>query len=254
MKTAVKELDLKRAGKAFSRIFNLLADAVYPRECIGCGRLSDRPGRHICWSCFSRIDLLHSNLCELCGNPLTGSSDSAFICGYCRKRKPVFDRARSAARFSGVVRDILHQFKYQDGLWQISDLTDLLQGALMAQFDYRSIDVVVPVPLYRTRFRDRSYNQSFVLARELAKRIDRRVDGRSLKRVRYTDTQTHYNAAQRKKNISGAFSVVRPEWICGRTVLVVDDVMTTGATLNECAKILRKNGALKVFAISVARR
>jgi len=254
MKTAARELNVKGATKWFTMLFGLLADALYPRECIGCGRLSDRSGRHLCWSCFSRIELLHSNLCELCGNPLTGDADTAFICGYCRKRKPVFDRARSAARFSGVVRDMLHQFKYQDGLWQTADLTDLIHGALMAQFDYKAIDVVVPVPLYRTRFRERSYNQSFVLARELAKRIERRIDGRSLKRVRHTDTQTHYNAAQRKQNISGAFAVERPEWIRGRTVLVVDDVMTTGATLNECAKTLKKSGALKVFAISVARR
>jgi ComF family protein len=185
---------------------------------------------------------------------LTGDAENAFICGDCRKRKPAFDRARSAARFSGVVRDMLHQFKYQDGLWHSADLIDLMHGALIAQFDYKSIDVVVPVPLYRTRFRERSYNQSFVLARDLAKRIDRRVDGRSLMRVRYTDTQTHYNAAQRKKNMSGAFTVERPEWIRGRTVLLVDDVMTTGATLSECAKTLKKSDALKVFAISAARR
>ena len=245
---------VKQSAELISHAVHLVCDAVYPRQCPGCGRLSDRPGRHLCWSCFSEIELLHSNLCERCGNPLTGEADTSFVCGYCRRRKPVFDRARSAARFSGVVRDMLHEFKYRDALWQAGDLTDLMHGALTAQFDFQLIDVVVPVPLYRTRFRERSYNQSFVLARELAKRIERRVDGRSLKRVRHTDTQTHYNALQRKKNISGAFRIERPEWIRGRTVLVVDDVMTTGATLSECAMALKKSGALQVFAISVARR
>lgn len=240
--------------KLLSLAGQMLCDAIYPRECCGCGRLSDRIGRHLCWSCFSQIELLHSNLCELCGNPLTGSAASAFVCGYCRKRKPAFDRARSAARFNGVVRDMLHAFKYKDALWQSADLTDLMLGALTAQFDYQAIDVVVPVPLFKTRFRERSYNQSFVLARELARRLERGVDGRSLQRIRHTDTQTRYNATQRKKNISGAFAVVRPEWIRGRTILLVDDVMTTGATLSECAKELKRCGALRVYAISVARR
>jgi len=254
MKTAARELNMRRSVDWCAEFLGFMVDALYPRVCSGCGCLSDRAGRHLCWSCFSRIELLHSELCELCGNPLTGRADRTFVCGYCRKRRPAFDRARSAARFSGVVRDMLHEFKYRDALWLAGDLVDLLQGALTAQFDYRSVDAVVPVPLFSTRFRERTYNQSYVLARELARRIGRRVDGRSLKRMRHTDTQTHYNAAQRKNNIAGAFSVVRPEWIRGRTLLVVDDVMTTGATLSECARELKRAGALQVLAVSVARR
>lgn len=254
MKTAARELNVTRTFAWCAEFLGSVADALYPRRCPGCGGLSDRSGRHLCWSCFSRIELLHSDLCELCGNPLTGSAESAFVCGYCRRRRPAFDRARSAARFSGVVREMLHEFKYRDALWLAGDLADLLQGALTAQFDCRSVDVVVPVPLFSTRFRERSYNQSLVLARELARRIGRRVDGRSLKRMRHTETQTHYNASQRKNNMAGAFSVVRPEWIRGRTVLVVDDVMTTGATLSECSRELKRAGALRVFAVSVARR
>jgi len=254
MKILDKELKVLRTGRWFPKLFGFVADAVYPRVCPGCGKLSDREERYLCWSCFNKIELLHTALCDCCGNQLTGESRNSFICGCCRKSKPAFDRARSAARFSGVVRDMLHQFKYQDALWLAEDLVDIMHGALMAQFDYKLIDVVVPVPLFRTRFRERSYNQSFVLARLLARRIGRRVDGRSLKRVRHTDTQTHYNAGQRKKNIAGAFRVVRPDWIRGRTVLVVDDVMTTGATISECASALKHSGALKVFTICAARR
>jgi ComF family protein len=152
------------------------------------------------------------------------------------------------------MRDMLHGYKYGNALWLKADLADIMHGALRAGFDISSIDVVVPVPLFRTRFRERSYNQSLVLASALAEMIDRRMDSRSLKRIRSTETQTHYNSAQRKRNIAGAFKVVRPEWVRGRTALLVDDVMTTGATLSECAKTLKKSGALRVFAISAARR
>ena len=254
MKIPIKELCSKGTSKWFSQLFGVVGDAIYPRICPVCGALSDRPDRHLCWNCFSRIDLLKSGLCTLCGNPLTGEPESVFICQSCRQRKPAFDRARSAARFSGVMRDMLHSFKYGNALWLKKDLADIMFGALMAGFEYTLIDVVIPVPLFRTRFRERSYNQALVLASALAALIDRRMDGRSLKRIRGTGTQTKFNSAQRRRNIAGAFKVVRPEWIRGRTVLLVDDVMTTGATLSECSRELKRAGAHQVFAISVARR
>ncbi len=254
MKTATKELYSKRAAHWFSQLFEVVGDALYPRICPVCGTLSDRADRHLCWNCFSRIDLLTAGLCSLCGNPLTGVPASVFICQTCRQSTPAFDRARSAARFSGVMRDMLHSFKYGNALWLKKDLADIMHGALMAEFEYTLIDVVVPVPLFRTRFRERSYNQALVLAASLAALIDRRIDSRSLKRIRGTGTQTQFNSAQRKKNMAGAFKVVRPEWIRGKTILLVDDVMTTGATLSECARELKRAGSHQVFAISAARR
>jgi ComF family protein len=134
------------------------------------------------------------------------------------------------------------------------DLVDLLQGALEAHFRSSSIDVVVPVPLFSARQRERSYNQAGLLAEALACRIDRRFDGTSLVRIRETETQTHFNAVKRRQNMSGAFSVARPEWLRQRSVLLVDDVMTTGSTLHECAKALKKAGACEVWALTIARK
>jgi ComF family protein len=134
------------------------------------------------------------------------------------------------------------------------DLVDLLQGGLEAHFRRSSVDVVVPVPLFSTRQRERSYNQAGLLAEALALRIDRRFDGTSLVRNRETETQTHFNAVKRRQNMSGAFSVSRPEWIRQRSVLLVDDVMTTGSTLHECAKALKKAGASEVWALTIARK
>ena len=148
---------------------------------------------------------------------------------------------------------MVHAFKYDSALWLCADLTDLLEGCLTAHFHADEVDVVVPVPLHPVRQRERSYNQSALLAHELARRIDRRCDARALERVRATETQTHLNAAHRRMNMLGAFRVARPDWVRQRCVLLVDDVMTTGATLDECARVLKKAGARAVWAVTAGR-
>lgn len=230
-----------------------VADGFYPRVCPGCGEVSDRPGRHLCWSCLSRVELYSQSLCERCGRFAEGHVEHAFLCGACRQSKPWFDRARAAGRFSGVLREQVHQFKYSQALWLKRDLADLLQGCLQAHFQPESVDVVVPVPLHPVRQRERTYNQAALLARELAGRLGRRFDGQSLLRTHKTETQTALDAAHRRMNMLGAFSVARPDWVRQRCVLVVDDVMTTGATLNECARVLKKAGARTVWAVTVGR-
>lgn len=166
---------------------------------------------------------------------------------------PAFDKARAAGRFSFELRDLVHQLKYGGATWLAADLADLLEGCVKAHFPAKEVDVVIPVPLHPLRLRERTYNQSALLAGELAKRLDRRFDDRSLARVRQTETQTHFNAKERRKNMAGAFAVVRPEWICKRTVLLVDDVMTTGSTFDACAYALKKAGVRTVWAVSLAR-
>jgi len=189
----------------------------------------------------------------LCGREVEGQVKHTFVCGVCRAVRPHYDRARAAGHFSGVLREMVHAFKYDSALWLCADLVDLLEGCLTAHFHADAVDVVVPVPLHPVRQRERSYNQSVLLARELARRIDRRCDARALERVRVTETQTHLNAAQRRMNMLGAFRVTRPEWVRQRCVLLVDDVMTTGATLDECARMLKKAGTRAVWAVTAGR-
>jgi len=230
-----------------------VADWFYPRICPGCGDVSDRPGRHLCWSCFARLELHTQAHCRICGHPAEGDVAHAFVCSVCTATKPAFDRARSAGRFAGVLREQLHLFKYNNALWLKDDLVDLLYGCLTAHFQPDAVDVVLPVPLHPVRQRERSYNQAALLADALAQRIGRRFDDRSLVRTRKTETQTQFDAAHRRMNILGAFSVVHPEWVRGRCVLLIDDVMTTGATLNECARTLKKAGARSVWTLTVGR-
>ncbi len=236
-----------------SDVFAKITDWFYPRVCPGCGEVSDRPGYHLCGDCFRRINLHDQSVCERCGAPAEGSVAHAFVCGVCRETKPAYDRARSAGHFQGVLREQVHQFKYGGALWLKRELADLLLGCLSAHFSQEAVDVVVPVPLHPVRERERSYNQAALLAEEVASRIGRRCDGRSLVRVKSTQTQTRLDAASRRMNILGAFAVRRPEWVSQRCVLLVDDVMTTGSTLAECARVLKKAGTRTVWAVTVAR-
>lgn len=236
-----------------ARALEWAADAFYPRVCPGCGRLSDRPGRHLCWGCLSGIELFTESLCDVCGAFVSGHVRHRFVCGACRQSPPAYDRARSAGHFTGLLRDLVHRFKYSQALWLKNDLADLLEGCLRAHFDAAAVDVVLPVPLHPVRMRERSYNQAAVLAEALAGRIGRRFDGRSLVRVRQTGTQTRLRARERKENMRGAFCVRRPEWVRGRAALLIDDVMTTGATLDACARALKKAGARRVWALTAAR-
>jgi ComF family protein len=228
-------------------------DVFFPRHCAGCGGAVDRPSGHVCWDCFRRIELHQGSACDCCGLKLDGEIRHAFLCTACRERPPHFDRARSAGRFRGVLRDLLHQFKYGQATWLGSDLAEFLHGCVLAHFAADEIDLVVPVPLHRKKLRDRGYNQAALLAGVLAARLGRPCAGDVLARVRATPTQTRLHADDRRRNVRGAFAARAPGWVRGRTVLLVDDVMTTGATLGEAADTLKRAGAWRVWAATVAR-
>jgi len=230
-------------------------DLIYPRQCPGCKEKPDREKRHWCWDCFQQIEMfpLHGG-CDLCGQRVEGNVTHSFVCGPCQSDRPYFDRARAAADFSGSLREQILAFKYNGALWMQQDLCDILEGAVNAFFQPTVVDVVLPVPLHYLRQRERAYNQSALLAEEIARRIDRRCDTQSLVRVRETSTQTKLDKAHRRANVASAFQVKRPEWVAQRCVLLIDDVMTTGATLDECARVLKKAGARTVWAATIARR
>ena len=230
-------------------------DAVYPRQCPVCGKASDRPRRLLCWHCLSQLEICSAETaaCSICGLIPQGEVGKPFVCGDCRKRRPPFDLARSALDYSGAVRDLLQDFKYNGHIWLTRDFGDILEACARACFDTAKIDVVAPVPLYPAKFVLRSYNQAGLLADELASRLGVEYEGGLLSRLRDTPTQTHLGAGGRHGNIRAAFGVAAPELVEGRTVMVVDDVMTTGSTLGEIARILKKAGAWRVWCLTLAR-
>lgn len=230
-----------------------LLDMLYPRNCMGCGKPSPETFRYICWDCWSDAARIEPPFCDLCGDPVAGTVEHHFTCYACAGEKPFFDAARSAVRYDGVVGEALRQLKYEKALWLAPDLSELLQNCLLAEYGERAFDWVVPVPLHPVRRRERSFNQSAVLAAGLARRIGCRKSSRLLRRILPTATQTNLTAAQRLSNVQNAFQHGSRKLLTGRRVLLVDDVMTTGATVNACANALKKGGARSVHVLTVAR-
>lgn len=226
---------------------------IYPRDCMGCGTPSPDAFRYLCWDCWSDTPRIEPPFCERCGDPVAGTIEHDYICYACTAEQPFFDAARSATRYDGMVGDALRQLKYEKALWLARDMAGLLHGCLMAEYAGQTFDWVVPVPLYHVRRRERGYNQSAILAAELARRIEGRKTSRLLRRIRPTSTQTNLTAAQRLSNVKNAFQHGSQRLLAGRRVLLIDDVMTTGATVNACAKALKKGGAQSVHVLTVAR-
>jgi len=205
------------------------ADIVWPRICpaTGCGRASDRADRSICSRCFAALPYYD--------RPADGIHAHALV-------------------YMPPVDEMILDFKFHKAIWLADDFVDLLEGTVRGMLDADAIDAVLPVPLHPNRLRERGYNQSALLARGLARRLDRRYDARSLLRIRDTLHQTRVDGSDREKNVAGAFIVRDPALVRGRTVLLVDDVMTTGATAQACFRALEKAGATRVLFASVAVR
>jgi ComF family protein len=228
-------------------------DILYPRCCIGCGVTTPETFRYMCWECWSGTIQVEPPFCALCGDPVAGRVEHDFVCYACSAEFPSFDAARSVARYDGVVGEALRMLKYEKAMWLAPDLAVLLHNCLQAEYPSFGFDILVPVPLHAVRRRERGFNQSAILARELGRRLGRSVVPRAVRRIRHTTTQTHLTAKQRLSNVKNAFQSGRGKMLAGQRVLLVDDVMTTGATVNACAKALKKGGAASVHVITVAR-
>ena len=228
-----------------------ILDFIYPRKCEICKRPVDRPGRYLCTDCLNRLPILPSQgVCRICGRDAVGNKGE-FLCEDCRKHKPGFDRAVTAVSFDGEARELVNAFKFRNSLYLLKDLVDLLEGATRARLKVNEIDLVLPMPSTGWHRFLRGYNQCEYLARALAKRLGKRYNRWLLKRVGSPRRQGELNESERLENVIGTFALRRP--INVDTVLVVDDIMTTGATLSECAKTLKKAGVHRVFTASVAR-
>lgn len=230
-----------------------LLDLVWPRTCAVCSRPVDRPGRHLCADCLNRVPFIaQTGACAICGRAIEGGAHE-FTCDDCAAARPAFDRAASAVRFEGRMRELILGYKFNRHLWLLEDFSDFLEAAVRARFDVAAADVVLPMPTTWFHRMDRGYNPCVYLARQLARRIDRRFDGRVLARQGSPRRQSDLAADERFENVKGTFDVRRADWIRGRTVLVVDDILTTGATLSEAAKTLKAAGAVRVWAVTLAR-
>jgi ComF family protein len=214
---------------------------LFPPRCVGCRET----GSLLCAKCRDEFDLVEPPFCPHCGRP----SPRGHLCPLCQRDPLRIDGVRSVAYFDGTLREAIHHLKY----YNKQDLAVPL-GKLMGDYWEKSplpAEIIVPVPLHQDRLRERGYNQAVLLARELGKKIGLPVLQNSLVRVRATRPQVDLNAQERKENVSDAFRCSNVE-LKGERVLLVDDVCTTGATLEACSIALRQVGVRSVWALTLA--
>lgn len=237
------------------RIFLLaeILDLIWPRRCGICSRLVDRSARHICSDCLNRLTFIpHNGCCRRCGRDACGL-DGEFLCEDCREFRPKFDRVASVLRFADEARELVNAYKFRNRLWLVPDFVDWLEAAARARFAVAEIDLVLPMPSTFLHRLNRGYNQCSYLARQLAGRLGRPYMDSLLKRVGNPRRQGGLGEADRRRNVIGTFRVKHPEKVRELTVLVVDDIMTTGSTLSECAAELKRAGASRVWGLTLAR-
>ena len=237
-----------------SEFFHDISDTLFPPLCLSCSEvLKCGPQEVFCPECRGQITFLTGSCCPVCGIIFPDSPAGNHLCGACLENKPWFTTARAAVAFDGVILEAIHQFKYSHNITTGACLARLFAAFNFSGLDFGGFDALVPVPLHTKRLRERGFNQSLILARALGKKYGVAVDFSLLKRRKFTLTQTGLDKKDREKNISGAFAAGSPEKIRGRNLILVDDVYTTGATVNECAKTLIKAGAEQVAVLTLAR-
>ncbi|RYG75260.1 ComF family protein [bacterium] len=232
-----------------------LLDAVFPPHCAGCSEWCREP---FCRFCLPKLKAISAPLCEKCGIPFDPLSFPASICSRCRARQPHFLAARAGFDFEGPVREAIHDLKYHEKTALAPRLAPFLAATLRDDPVLRDLnpDFIMAVPLHRRRLKSRGYNQSFLLARELGLILELPLVD-VVERIRDTPPQVKLKREDRAKNIRDAFQVDLGAFqkIGGksRRFLLVDDVLTTGATLDEITRVLRKAGAGEVGAVTLAR-
>lgn len=227
-------------------------DIVLPPRCLGCGVLVGEPGA-VCPACWGGIDFIAPPMCRCCGLPFDYDEGADAVCGDCARHQPLYGRARSAMVYNDASRRLVLAFKHADridaapawGDWLARAGADLLADA----------DLLVPVPLHRRRLIARRYNQAALMAQALGRISGLPVSIDALRRVRATPSQGRLNRSQRARNVAGAFAArdSRRNALRGAHVLLVDDVLTTGATLTACIRPLLHAGAANVDVLTLAR-
>ncbi len=231
------------------KIFTPLIDFILPPLCAGCRRPSTQ-SHMLCAQCWQTLSFIDKPFCMQCGLPFEFSSGDEMLCAHCVQGSYPFTLARAALRYDDASRRLISLFKYHDQI----HLLPLFEPWLVrvAKPLIEDVSLVVPVPMHRWRLWRRTYNQAALLAQTIGKAYHKPVALFALRRARHTRPQVGLDAQKRRKNLHSAFACA-PEQVKNQCILLIDDVYTTGATLETCAHCLLQNGAREVRVLTLAR-
>lgn len=235
--------------------FSALTDIIYPKVCVVCKEsLKSGPcvDNLVCRKCWEKIRKNSPPFCRSCGRQLK-KPVTRNICPACVRQRLHFDRAFAPCSYEGVVKELIHAFKYQGKDYLGATLTRLIIEFIEEyKLPVDMMDMIVPIPLHSARLREREFNQAEVLSNHIAGKFNKDVTPGALLRLRHTRTQTDLEINERLWNVKGSFAVAAKERVKGKNILLVDDVLTSAATCSEGARALKEAGANIVFVLTLA--
>ncbi|RJP60361.1 MAG: ComF family protein [Deltaproteobacteria bacterium] len=236
------------------QFFNAFLDFFFPPRCLICERdIINAQSQGICEPCLSSIRYISSPVCLKCGIPFNSVMGSDHLCGTCLTSRVYFTKARAVGVYEGVLQEAIHRLKYNKKTLLAKPLGALMAGTHLGSIDFKSYDFLIPVPLHFKRLRERGFNQALSLARYIGKRRRIPIDYMSLKRIKWESPQINLSKEERERNVKGVFSLSNESRFKDKSILLVDDVYTSGATVNECARVLTKAKTGGVDVLTLCR-
>lgn len=237
------------------RFFYGLVDILWPKNCLICKKIIGNASVDdvVCLECWSKVKRNSPPFCHFCGRHLEKKNLSKGLCPSCIRKQPYFDRAFSPCQYDGVIKELIHAFKYKG-----KDYLGQTLSRLMLEFIHEYsipmdlIDCIIPVPLHKTRLREREFNQAYILSKCIAKQFNKKILPDKLLRLRYTRPQVELLPRQRLENVRESFYAHEQSSLKSKNILLVDDVLTTGQTASWAAYALKRAGANIVFVLTIA--
>ncbi len=244
-----------KRNNLFSLVLDSISSVVFPEVCYFCGSGNYEEESVICKECRDSLIPVSQPFCNLCGLPLSTLSDRLpDLCGTCLTNPPPYDKARYGVYYEQYVRTAITKFKFHGSLFNVRPIAELLIEAFNMHYSSERFDAIIPVPVHRKRLIDRGYNQVTTLSKKLSKATGVPLDRTALVKIRNTEPQVGLPRSRRLVNLKNVFQICRVGQIANKRILIVDDVSTTGTTVYEAAKAVRKAGASYVAVLVVALR
>jgi len=234
------------------RIRSTLFQFFLPPQCPCCEKFSEEGRQGFCSSCLSQIRWIEPPFCSICGIPFISREVETHPCGVCVTHRRYFKMARALGAFEGSLQEAIHRWKYEGKTYLTPFLAEWMAEGLNRYWEPGSLDLLIPVPLHTRRLRERGFNQALLLVKALSRRTGIPYRKRILQKKKSTIPQVNLSGMEREKALRGTFHVIEKEELSGQWVLLIDDVYTTGATVNECSKALLKGGAERVDVLTLA--